>query len=152
MVTCLPHHRGVRTSAPLFPLVHIPPLAPNMCIFPTHFDIIKLATVSSNLLEQTKVLAWLSWMVNIISECVTAENVASSICPHAEGLSGTSTICLLAGKKKENTKLKHTHKKKHSALIEVNSFFTTTEISPYLLQNVRLTMRKSLMLPTLCPL
>lgn len=55
------------------------------------------ASVSSNLLAQTKVLAWLSSMVNIITECVIAENFASSICPHAAGLSGLSTIYLLAG-------------------------------------------------------
>lgn len=94
----LPHHRGFGTSASVFPLVHSLPLILKMCLFPTLFDIIKLARVSSNLLEQTKVLAQLSWMVNIITECVTAENVASSICPHAAGLSGISTICLLAGK------------------------------------------------------
>lgn len=60
-------------------------------------------------------------MVNIITECVTAENVASSICPHAAGLSGTSTICLREGTQKSNPQ--HTRKYKGSALTEVNSFF-----------------------------
>lgn len=80
---------------------------------------------------------------------VTAENVASSICPHAEALSGTSTICLLpanckTNKSKQTKKQKTTSQHYQNFQLKVNLALplTNTRTLPYLLQKNKVNKEK----------